>query len=81
MDTLWRVHKVDIAAYAAALSVAEPPTFPTKSSASLTDLNENAVDSLTTALATEFVRKQRCVQVTSTAQEEIISGSNSETET
>ena len=63
----WLVCKVDIAAAAAALSTAEPLTSRTKLSAPLTDLNANAVDALTTALATKLVHKLRHVEETSAA--------------
>ena len=58
-DPFCFVRKVYIKAYDASFTVAEPLTFPTKSYASLIELNINAVDSLTTDLANELACKQR----------------------
>ena len=73
----WRVCKLDIKAYVSAFATAEPITFPTKYSAPLIELNKNAVYDLTTALATELACKHRCAEVTSAAQAERVSGSDS----
>ena len=79
--TVWRVLKVDIKAYAAALAVAEPLTSATKLSVPLIDLNANSVDALTTNLATEFTHKRRRAEATSSAKSEIVLSSESETDT
>ena len=75
----WRVRKVDIKASAAAFSAAEPLISPTKLSAPLIDLNANAVDALTAALATELARKHRRAGAVCAAQEDTATGSYSET--
>ena len=78
---VWRVHKVDIKVSAAEFAAAAPLTPPIKSSVPQIDLNTNAMDALTTALATELDRKHRRAETISTAQAEIVPGSDSETET
>ena len=44
-------------------------------------MNTNAVDALTTDLATELARKRKCAEATYAAQAERVPGSDSETET
>ena len=78
---VWRVHKVDIKVSAAEFAAAAPLTPPIKSSVPQIDLNTNAMDALTTTLATELDRKHRRAETISTAQAEIVPGSDSETET
>ena len=64
----WCVHKLDIKSSAAALAAAGPLISPTKSSAPLIELNANAVDALTTDIATELSNKRRRAELTSDAQ-------------
>ena len=54
--TVWRVCKVETKESYAPLAAVEPLKTPTKPSAPLKDLNENTVNALTTALATELTR-------------------------
>ena len=75
-----KVQKVDIAEAPVSLAADEPLTFPTKSSAPLTDLNANDVDDLNTALSTELTCKRRLAEATFAAHSEIVPGSESETE-
>ena len=67
---VYSVHKIDIKVPDVALGAAEPLTSPTKVSAPLIELNTNAVDFLTTTLATELSCKHRRVEATSDSQAE-----------
>ena len=78
---VWRVSKVDIKAYAAELTVAEPLKSPTKLSALLTGMNAHAVNEIITALATGLSCKRRHAEATSDAQAERVSTSDLKTET
>ena len=76
-----RVRNIYIEASAAALTTSEPLTYPTKYSVPLTDLNSNAVDALTTAVATDLAHKHRRAEAISDSQVERVPGKDSETET
>ena len=65
--TVWRVLKVDIKAFSAALALAKPLTFPTKFSALLIEMNVSYVDTFTTALETELARKRKFAEANSDA--------------
>ena len=80
-DPVWRVYKVYIKASAAALAAAEPLASTTKSSAPLTDLNKNSVDTLTTTIKTELYHKHRRAEATSAAQADRLPSPDSEIET
>ena len=67
LASVWRVCKVYIKESSAAFTAAEPLIFHTKLSAPLIELNKNAVDALTTDLATEIYRKLRRVEAASAA--------------
>ena len=79
-DPFWRVREVDIKASAGEFDGAEHLTYPTKSSATLIDLNANYVDALTTDIATEVARKYRRAESTSAVQEDTVPRSDLEPE-
>ena len=74
-DIVWHVRKVYIKESAASLAAAESLTFPTKLSAPLTELNSNAVYSLTTDIEIELSHKRRRAEVTSATQAERVPSS------
>ena len=61
---IWSVRNIDIKKYAAAFAASTPLTFTTYVSVLLIDLNVNAMNDLTTSLATELACKHRRSEAT-----------------